>query len=100
MSGPYQTYDPSGNTREFDCIFRDSSIPPSQWATFQTLQIVPATTYCWDLKVSYDDEPQTEFSLRNGAEYTGIVNHTRYEYDTLYDEMTEYALTIHLDDYR
>jgi len=100
MSGPYQTYDPSGNTREFDCIFRESSIPPSQWATFQTLQIVPATAYCWDLKVSYDDEPQTEFSLRNGAEYTGIVNHTRYEYDTLYDEMTEYALTIHLDDYR
>ena len=100
VSGPYQTYDPSGSTREFDCTFRESSIPPSKWATFQTLQIIPATEYCWEMKVSYDDQPQTEFSLRNGAKYTGIVNHTRYEYDTLYDEMTQYALTINLDDYR
>ncbi len=99
-SGPYQTYNKSGNTHEFDCTFRESTISPSQWATIQTLQIIPTTEYCWDMKVSYDGEPQTEFSFRNGAVYTGIVNHTSYEYDTLYDEMTEYALTINLDDYR
>ncbi len=99
-SGPYQTYYKSGNTHEFDCTFRESTIPPSQWATIQTLQIIPTTEYCWDMKASYDGEPQTEFSFRNGAVYTGIVNHTSYEYDILYDEMTQYALTINLDDYR
>ena len=99
-SGPYQTYDQTGNTHEFDCTFSESTIPPSQWETIQTLTLIPATEYVWDMKVSFDDGPQTDFSLRDGAVYTGIVNHTRYEYDALYDEMTQFALEIQLDDFR
>ena len=98
--GPYQANDQAGQTREFDYTFRESTISPSQWAAIKTLTIIPTTAYWWDMKVSYDDGPQTEFSLRDGAVYTGIVNHTRYEYDTLYDEMPQYALTINLDDFR
>ncbi len=98
--GPYQTFDQTGLTREFDCTFRESTIPPSQWKTIKTLTIIPVTAYWWDMKVSYDNEPQTEISLRDGAVYTGIVNHTRYEYDTLYDEMPQYAITVNLDDFR
>lgn len=98
--GPIGTGDQTDATLEYDFNLWESTLSPSQWAAAKTLTIIPSTTYWWDMKVCYDNGPQQDVSLRDGAVYTGIVNHTGYEFDTLYDQMTQYALTINLDDYR
>jgi hypothetical protein len=85
---------------EYDYELYHSVLSPSQWASAKTLTIIPTTAYWWDMKTRYDDGVYEPFSLRDDAIFTGIPNHTVFEYDTLYDEMTEYALTINLDDYR
>ena len=98
--GPIGTADETGKTREYDFNLFESSLSPSQWAEVKTLTIIPVTTYAWNMKVSVDDGPAQDISLRNGAIYTGIVNHTRYNFDSQFDVMTQYALTVNLDDYR
>ena len=106
--GPIGTCDKTGKTLEYDFDLYESAIPPSQWAKLKTLTIIPTTTYWWDMKVSFDEEPQQSISLRDGAVYTAKVykskknpgRGTAYDYNPLFDEMTQYALTINLDDYR
>lgn len=92
----YETDDYS----EYDYELYHSGLSPSQWASAKTLTIIPTTVYWWDMKTRYDDGAYNPFSLRGDAIFTGIPNHTIYEINELYDEMTEYALTINLDDYR
>jgi hypothetical protein len=52
------------------------------------------------MQICRDDGPIQDISLRDGVIFTGIVNHTRYNFDPQYDVMTQYALTVNLDDYR
>ena len=85
---------------EYDYDLFNTAIPPSQWAAAKTLTIIPVTKYFWEMLVSHYNGPKEPFSLRNGAVHTGIANHTVYEFDVLYDEMPESAITINLDDYR
>ncbi len=92
--------DYEGDWLEYDYRYINSAIPPSEWAAAKTLTIIPTTRYWWEMYVDYDNGPEELFSLRDGAVHTGISNHTGYRFDELYDEMTEYAITIHLDDYR
>jgi len=84
----------------YDFELNHSALSPSQWASAKTLTIIPTTVYWWDMKTRYDDGAYEPFSLRDDAIFTGIPNHTIYEIDEQHDEMTEYALTINLDDYR
>lgn len=98
--GPWGTNDVTGATLEYDCTYWESSLSPSQWANYKTLTIIPTTVYWWDMKTRYDDGPYEQISLRDGYVFTGIANHTGFTMDELYDEMTQYAMTIQLDDYR
>ena len=100
VCGPFGTNDVTGATLEYDCSFYESSLSPSQWADFKTLTIIPTTVYWWDMKARYDDEAPESVSLRDGNVFTEYANHTGIEADYLYDEMTQYAITIPLDDYR
>ncbi|HML68365.1 MAG TPA: hypothetical protein PKA81_08205 [Clostridia bacterium] len=99
-SGQTGTCDPTGKTREYDCSFFESNLSPSAWGKVKTLTIVPVTGYWWEMKVSHDNGPSASFSLQNDAVVTTYVNRTSVEYSILYDKMTQYALTINLDDYR
>ena len=102
----FHTYGPRGMDAkanrwlEYDYDLFTTTISPSQWAAAKSLTIIPTTEYFWEMLVNYDNGPKEPFSLQNGAVYTGIVNHTGYEFETLYDEMPEYAITVNLDDYR
>ncbi len=106
--GPIGTGDKTGETLEYDFNLYSSSLSPSQWAGIKTLTLIPTTTYWWDMKVSEDNGPQQDISLRDGAVYTEKVydesknpgHGTSFQSDPQYDEMTQYALTINLDDYR
>lgn len=106
--GPMGTADKTGKTLEYDFELFSSSLSPSQWADIKTITILPATTYWWDMKVTVDDGPQQDISLRDGAVYTSIVydeskpsgHGTTLQTDPQYDVMSQYALTIDLDDYR
>ncbi len=100
VEGPRGTGDQTGKALEYDCAFWESTIPPSQWAKAKTLTIIPTTVYWWDMKAHYDDGPYEQVSLRDGNVFTEYANHTGIEADYLYDEMTQYAITIQLDDYR
>ena len=100
VEGPRGTGDRTGEALEYDCAFWGSTIPPSQWAKAKTLTIIPTTVYWWDMQAHYDDGPYEQISLRDGYVFTGIANHTGFTMDELYDEMTQYAMTIQLDDYR
>jgi len=100
VCGSRGTNDETGEELEYDCGFWESTISPSQWAAAKTLTIIPTTVYWWEMYVQYDDGPEELVSLRDGAVYTGIANHTGWRTDELYDEMTQYAITINLDDYR
>ena len=85
---------------EFDYEFYHSALSPSQWAAAKTLTIIPVTGYWWEMKLSHDKGPFESYSLQDGAKVTSYANRTSIEYNELYDEMTQYALTINLDDYR
>lgn len=106
--GPMGTADKTGKKLEYDFELFSSSLSPSQWASIKTLTILPTTTYWWDMKVTVDDGPQQDISLRDDAVYTEIVydsskpngHGTAFQTDPQYDVMPEYALTINLDDYR
>ncbi|MCE5189420.1 MAG: DUF4179 domain-containing protein [Eubacteriales bacterium] len=106
--GPMGTADKTGKKLEYDFELFSSSLSPSQWANIKTLTILPMTTYWWDMKVAVDDGPQQDISLRDGAVYTEIVydsskpngHSTAFQTDPQYDVMSQYALTINLDDYR
>jgi len=100
VCGPRGTNDETGEELEYDCGFWESTISPSQWAEAKTLTIIPTTVYWWEMYVQYDDGPEELVSLRDGAVYTGVANHTGWRTDEQYDEMTQYAITINLDDYR
>lgn len=100
VCGPLSTYDPTGATLEYDCNFYESSLPPSQWAAMKTLTIIPTTGYWWEMDLSFDNGPLKSYSLQEGAVITTYANRTSMYCDELFDEMTEYALTINLDDYR
>ena len=97
---PTGTNDETGEKLEYDCNFWESTLSPSQWAAAKTLTIIPTTVYWWEMYVQYDDGPEELVSLRDGAVYTGYANHTGWRDDEQYDEMTQYAITINLDDYR
>ena len=100
---PFDACGPNGDTedwREFDYTFSESTLSPSQWAAAKTLTIIPTSIYWWDIKSNCDDGSFETVSLRDGAVYTAIVNHSVYGYDEMYDEMTQYAITVQLDDYR
>ena len=99
-SGQTGTCDPTGKTLEYDCSFFESNLSPSAWGKVKTLTIVPVTGYWWEMKVSHANGPFAFFSLQNDAVVTTYVNRTSVEYSILYDKMTQYALTINLDDYR
>jgi len=106
--GPIGTGDKTGKTLGYDFELFSSSLSPSQWASIKTLTIIPTTTYWWNIKVSKDNGPQQDISLRDGAVYTERVydeskNHDHsisYDYNPQYDAMTQYAITINLDDFR
>lgn len=106
--GPIGTGDETGKTREYDFNLFSSSLSPSQWASVKTLTIIPTTTYWWDMKVSEDNGPQRDISLHDGAVYTEKVydasknpgHGTSFQSDPQYDEMTQFALSINLDDFR
>lgn len=100
VSGPWQIDYDADDWREFDYVFFESYLSPSEWAAVKTLTLIPTTKYWWEMEVNYDDGPYETVSLRDGAVSTGVANHTGYCYDELYDEMTQCALTIKLDDYR
>lgn len=100
VCGPFGTNDVTGATLEYDCNFYESSLSPSKWADVKTLTIIPTTIYWWDMKASYDNGAPVSVSLRDGNVFTEYANHTGIEADYLYDEMTQYAITIPLDDYR
>ena len=92
--GPIGTGDETGKTLEYDFELYSSSLSPSQWASIKTLTIIPTTTYWWDMKVTEDDGPQQDVSLRDGAVYINKVyddskNHghsTSFQNNPLYDE--------------
>lgn len=86
--------------QEMDYELFDTSLSPSEWAKVETLTIIPMTQYYWDMLIWDGESYSIPFSLQNGAVFTGIANQTGYQNEILYDEMTQYALTIHLDDYR
>ena len=106
--GPIGTADETGKKLEYDFELFSSSLSPSQWASIKTITILPTTTYWWDMKVTVDDGPQQDISLRDDAVYTSTVydsskpngHSTTFENDPQYDVMSQYALTINLDDYR
>ena len=106
--GPMGTADKTGKTLEYDFELFSSSLSPSQWASVKTLTILPTTTYWWNMKVTVDDGPQQDISLRDGVIYTSLVyddskpsgHGTSFQTDPQYDVMSQYALTIKLDDYR
>jgi hypothetical protein len=106
--GPMGTADKTGKKLEYDFELFSSSLSPSQWANIKTITILPTTTYWWDMKVTVDDGPQQDISLRDGAVYTETVydsskssgHGTAFQTDPQYDVMSQYALTINLDDYR
>lgn len=100
VEGRRGTADQTGKAVEYDCPFYESTLSPSQWASVKTLTIIPMTEYWWDMQVNYDSGPYKPFSLRDGAVFTSIANHSGFQNDLLYDEMTQYALTINLDDFR
>lgn len=100
VCGPMSTYDPTGATLEYDCSFYESTLSPSQWAAMKTLTMIPTTEYWWDMDLSFDNGPFESYSLQEGAVVTTYANRTSMNWDELYDEMTEYALTINLDDFR
>ena len=100
VCGPFSTYDPTGATLEYDCRFYESSLSPSQWASMKTLTIIPTTGYWWEMDLSFDNGPFESYSLQKGAVVTTYANRTSMNWDELYDEMTQYALIINLDDYR
>ena len=86
--------------QEMDYELFDSFYSPSEWANVKTLTIIPTTRYYWDMLIWDGKDYSIPFSLRDGAVFTGIANQTSYQNEVFYDEMTEYALTINLDDYR
>ena len=106
--GPIGTGDKTGKTLEYDFTLYESVISPSQWAKIKTLTIIPVTTYWWDMKVSYDGGPQQSVSLRDGVVFTEIVydsskpqqHDAAYQSEPQYDVMSQYSLTVDLDDYR
>lgn len=100
VGGPSGTNDETGEALEYDCGFWESTISPSRWAAAKTLTIIPTTKYWWEMYVQYDNGPEELVSLRDGAVFTGIANHTGWRNDELYDEMTQCAIAIDLDDYR
>ena len=86
--------------QEMDYELFDSFYSPSEWANVKTLTIIPTTQYYWDMLIWDGENYSIPFSLRDGAVFTGIANQTGYQNEVFYDEMTQYALTINLDDYR
>ena len=106
--GPMGTADKTGKKLEYDFELFDSSLSPSQWADIKTITILPTTTYYWDMKISEDNGPMQDISLRDGAVFTDIVydeskpngHSTTFQTDPQFDVMTQYALTLNLDDYR
>lgn len=100
VCGPLGANDPTGATLEYDCSFYESTLSPSQWAAIKTLTIIPTTGYWWEMDLNFDNGSYESYSLKEGAVVTTYANRTGMMNDELYDEMTEYALTINLDDYR
>ena len=106
--GPMGTADKTGKKLEYDFEMFESSLSPSQWADIKTITILPTTSYYWDMKISEDNGPMQDISLRDGAVFTDIVydvrnpnkHSTSFQTDPQFDVMTQYALTINLDDYR
>lgn len=86
--------------QEMDYELFDSVLSPSEWANAKTLTIIPTTQYWWDMLIWDGENYSIPFSLREGAVYTGVANQGGYQNEVLYDEMTQYAITISLDDYR
>ncbi|MPM83925.1 hypothetical protein SDC9_130995 [bioreactor metagenome] len=107
-SGPMGTADKTGKKLEYDFELFNSSLSPSQWANIKTITILPTTTYYWAMKVSVDHGPMQDISLRDGAVYTSTVydeskpngHSTTFQTDPQHDVMTQYALTVNLDDFR
>ncbi|MEZ4509693.1 MAG: hypothetical protein R2912_02420 [Eubacteriales bacterium] len=99
-SGPVVSDYDTNDFLEYDYKLFESMLSPSQWADAKTLTIIPMTVYWWDMNIRYDEGAFQSFSLRDNAVFTAIANHTVFEFNEQYDEMTQYALAINLDDYR
>ena len=100
VTGPEGTDYFKDDYLEFDFVFYESTLSPSQWAAMKTLTIIPTTGYWWEMSLSDNDEPFQAYSLKNDAVVTTYANITSTMYNELREEMPEYALTINLDDYR
>ncbi len=100
VSGPEGMDYETSDYLEFDFVFFESTLSPSQWAAMKTLTIIPATGYWWEMSLSDNDEPFQAYSLKNDVVVTTYANVTSTMYNELRKEMPEYALTINLDDYR
>lgn len=100
VSGPEGMDYETSDYLEFDFVFFESTLSPSQWAAMKTLTIIPTTGYWWEMSLSDNDEPFQAYSLKDDAVVTTYANITSTMYNELREEMPEYALTINLDDYR
>ena len=85
---------------EYDFEMYDTALSPSEWAEVETLTIIPATHYAWEMDVTDRSGESEHVSFRDGTVYTTAETDISYEYDEQYGEMPEHAITVRLDDYR
>ena len=100
VTGPEGTDYFEDDFLEFDYVFFESTLPPSQWAAMKTLTIIPTTGYWWEMSLSAGNESLQAYSLKDDVVVTTYANVTNTMYNELNEEMPEYALTLNLDDYR
>lgn len=100
VTGPEGTDYFKDDFLEFDYVFYESTLSPSQWAAMKTLTVIPTTGYWWEMSLSDNDNPLEAYSLKDDVVVTTYANVTNTMYNELHEEMPEYALTINLDDYR
>ncbi len=100
VTGPEGTDYYKDDYLEFDYVFFESTLSPSQWAAMKSLTIIPTTWYWWEMSLSDDNKSYKAYSLKDDAVVTTYANVTSTMYNELREEMPEYALTINLDDYR
>ena len=100
VSGPEGMDYETSDYLEFDYVFFESTLSPSQWTAMKSLTIIPTTWYWWEMSLSDDNKSYQAYSLKDDAVVTTYANVTSTMYDELREEMPQYALTINLDDYR
>ena len=85
-------------------VYSESTIPPSEWENIRTITIEPATNWPTEryvVEVGSEKLLQPVTQLEPGVDVVFHVNYESGQSDGWQeDRMPEYAITIHLDDYR